>query len=281
VNHVAFRVSNIINTQQQNLRFSRHLVLLDGGIAMYIEGLLTFKVVDVEKLIKELGERDLRRSIEDVTKAEIARAFSGVHLEQISSSAVAKPSDAILGTTVTVSGEHEGEERSKLCAQIITFISPLCSSWGVKIINFQLESTKIADEKYAQEYEQASLAMAKAKANLRSVDAENEIQLRRASARAKSVQIEAEGKKDSLVILAEAEAEARKIEAEARNAAAVSMTDEWGRKYAKAAQQVEFANVLQAKQLTVVAESGLGRAMLPILQQPYNNGNHNSSQPNS
>jgi len=145
------------------------------------------------------------------------------------------------------------------------FITPLCSSWGVKIINFQLESTKIADQQYASEYEQASLQMAKAKANLRSVDTEVEIALRRASAKKESMQLEAEGKRSATVILAQGEAEARKIEASARNTAALAMKDNWGRKYAKAAQQVEFANALQAEQLTVIAESGIGKAMLPLL----------------
>ena len=31
---------------------------------MYVEGLLTFQVTDVEQLIHQIGDRDLRRSVE-------------------------------------------------------------------------------------------------------------------------------------------------------------------------------------------------------------------------
>lgn len=90
----------------------------------------------------------------------------------------------------------------------------------MKVINFQLESTKIADDRYAREYEEASLAMAKAKANLRAVNAQNQIRIQSARANAEAAKIEAEGKKNATVIEAEGEAEARKIEARARNDAA-------------------------------------------------------------
>jgi len=61
------------STQQQNLKFNKHPVLLDGGISMLVEGLLTFQVTDVEMLICSLGQKDLVRALEDVTEAEIAR----------------------------------------------------------------------------------------------------------------------------------------------------------------------------------------------------------------
>ncbi len=35
--------------------FAKHLVLLDGGVQMYVEGLLTFQVTNVEKLTYQLG----------------------------------------------------------------------------------------------------------------------------------------------------------------------------------------------------------------------------------
>jgi hypothetical protein len=56
-----FRVSGHINTRQQNFRFEKHTVLLDGGISMLIEGLLTYQVVDVSQLINNLGDKDLLR----------------------------------------------------------------------------------------------------------------------------------------------------------------------------------------------------------------------------
>lgn len=99
-------------------------------------------------------------------------------------------------------------------------------------MNFQLESTKIADRHYAQEYEQASLGMAKAKANLRAVDAENEILIRQSQARAQSVRIDAEAKKNRLILIAKGEAEARILEANSRNEAAKAMNDDFAREYA-------------------------------------------------
>ena len=37
-----------------------------GGINLVVEGLLTFQVVDVAKLITQLGEQDLQRAITSV-----------------------------------------------------------------------------------------------------------------------------------------------------------------------------------------------------------------------
>jgi hypothetical protein len=71
-----------------------------------------------------------------------------------------------------------------VCQKVVNYIRPIVTSWGVKIINFQLESTKLADAKYAQEYEEASLKMAKAKANTRALQFENEILLQKARASA-------------------------------------------------------------------------------------------------
>jgi len=262
--------------------------LLDGGISMLVEGLLTYQVVNVELLIKQLGDQDLLRAITDVSKAELSRVFSALHLEQLSSAqahpeSVTSDPDAksVLGGTVKTKKELKQEEgvednhdaqRSVICAHVVQFIAPITEKWGVKVLNFQLESIKLADASYAREYEQASLAMAKAKANLRAVKAENEVLLNKANAAAQAVRIEAEGKKSSVVIQASGEAEARKIEAQARNDAAKSMTDDFARQFALAGQQVEFARGLKASVLTVLPESAIGR---PFLSSPMFNPNAN------
>jgi hypothetical protein len=49
INDATFQVGSIIATTQQNVRFEQHTVLLDGGISMLVEGLLTYQVVDVER----------------------------------------------------------------------------------------------------------------------------------------------------------------------------------------------------------------------------------------
>jgi len=269
INEPNFVLSTLFNTQQQNYRFDKHPVFLDGGISMLVEGLLTFQVVDVELLVRQLGDRDLLRSITDVSKAELSRVFSAIHLEQISSAQshpdhvaareakgeIDSDAKAILGNSRK--DEPEGEVRSAICSHVVEYISPITEKWGVKIINFQLESIKLADASYAREYEQASLAMAKAKAGLRAVKAENDISLSRAEAEARALKIEAEGKKGAAIIQATGEAEARKIDASSRNEAARMMTDEFAKQFALAGQQVDFAKGLRASVLTVLPDNSV------------------------
>jgi len=290
INEGTFVISTSLNTQQQNIRFDKHPVLLDGGISMLVEGLLTYQVTNVELLIKQLGDRDLLRAITDVSKAELSRVFSAIHLEQLSSAqshpeaAVAREakaeggSNSVLGGGVRRKEIKEGEDdatnaqRSVICTHVVEFISPITDAWGVKVLNFQLESIKLADASYAREYEQASLAMAKAKANLRAVKAENEIVLNKANAQAQALRIEAEGRKSAVVIQASGEAEARKIEAQARNEAAKSMTDDFAKQFALAGQQVDFARGLKASVLTILPDSAIGRPFVssPMFSTPQN-----------
>jgi hypothetical protein len=59
INSPYFTVGPLVNTQQQNLKFEKHNVLLDGGINMLVEGLLTYQVTDAEQLIKNIGADNL------------------------------------------------------------------------------------------------------------------------------------------------------------------------------------------------------------------------------
>jgi len=156
----------------------------------------------------------------------------------------------------------EGETRLEICADIMRSVRPISDQWGVKIINFQLESTTLADAKYAAEYEEASLAMAKAKSNRRAVEATNDIMIQQAKAAAQALKIEAEGQKTATLIQAEARAESRRIEAKGRNDAAEMMQNTFAKQFALAGQQVEFASALKAKVLTVVPGSSIGSALL-------------------
>jgi len=278
-----FICSAIIRTQQQNLPFDKHQVLLMGGINLLVQGLLTFQVVDVARLITQLGENDLQRAITDTTKAELARVFSGIHLEQISAQQTTASEDkkeaSLLGESISsVPAAHTGASniRSWICAQVVQDIGPLTAGWGVKIINFQLESTRIADPKYAREYEEASLAMAKAKANRRAVSTQNDILIQQAEAQSRAVQIEAEGRKissikgaearaDSQLVEAKASATARLIEADSRNQAAVAMKNEFGKQLAMMDRNVGIATNLKANTLVVSQEAGLAKAITSAL----------------
>jgi len=276
----------IIRTQQQNLPFNQHQVLLMGGINLLVQGLLTYQVVDVARLITQLGENDLQRAIMDTTKAELARVFSGIHLEQISAqqTAIAEEKEASLlgdGQLSSVPAKHAVKDgassiRSWICSQVVHDISPLTAGWGVKVINFQLESTRIADPKYARDYEEASLAMAKAKANRRAVSTQNDILIQQAEAAARAVQIEAEGRKiaaikgaearaESQIVEAKAGATARLMEADSRNQAAVVMKNDFGRQLAMMDRNVGIASSLKATTLVVSEDAGLAKAVVAAL----------------
>jgi len=284
INSPNFLCGTVIRTQQQNLPFDKHQVLLMGGINLLVQGLLTYQVVDVAKLITQLGETDLQRAITDVTKAELARVFSGIHLEQISAqqtTAAEEKEASLLGDVQqqgAVPAQHAGASniRSWICAQVVQDIGPLTAGWGVKIINFQLESTRIADAKYAREYEEASLAMAKAKANRRAVSTQNDILIQQAEAAARAVQIEAEGKKiasikgaearaESQLVEAKAGATARLVEAESRNQAALAMKNEFGKQLAMMDRNVGIASSLKANTLVVSADAGFAKAVTSAL----------------
>jgi len=263
INDPTFLVGEPINMQQQNVRFEQHPVLLDGGVKMLVEGLLTYHVVDAEKVVRKIGAGELLRAISNVSKAELSHVFSTIHLEQVSTQTgygqTQDPKDpkSLLGDQP----RPEGESRSMICSHVVQYISPIVKVWGVEILNFQLESLKLADQTYSREYEEASLAMAKTKAKLRAQNATNDILLSAAEAKARAAKIEAEGQKAAIIIGAQAEAEARKIEAQARKEAAELMDNKFAQQLAMAGQQVEFARALKATVLTVIPESGIGRSV--------------------
>jgi len=258
--------------QQQNVCFDKHPVLLDGGIKMLVEGLLTYQVMDAEKVVQKIGASELLRSSTNVSKAELSRVFATLHMEQIASSQGVRNPAVDSSNSKGVLGEEkregEGESRSVICSHVVDHISPIVSEWGIRILNFQLESIKLADQAYSREYEEASLATAKAKANLRATNAQNDILISTAQAKANAMKIEAEGKKQSVIIEAQASAEARKIEANARNEAAEAMKNLFGQQMALSSQQVEFARALKANVLTVVPDSTIGRALSQNMLQP-------------
>jgi len=129
------------------------------------------------------------------------------------------------------------------------------------VLKFQLNSTKLADERYAQEYESSSLEIAKAKATQRAAIINRAIQLQQSKVSSEAMTIEAEGKKIAQIIDAEGQAESRRIEAQSRNDAAKSMNNEFAKSYAMAGLQVEFAKSLKASHLTVLPGSAIGAAL--------------------
>jgi len=295
INDYAFIVGELINMQQQNVVFDKHPILLDGGIKMLVEGLLTYHVINPETVVKKIGASELLRSVSNISKAELARICSTVHLEQISSTQNLMPQqDTKQQGMMGEEKRPEGESRSVICAHVVQHISPIVEAWGVQVINFQIESFKMADESYAREYEEASLAMAKAKASLRASTAQNEILMNTSSAKAQAAKIAADGERNAMIIKAQAEAEivkidaeakktaivlqatanaeARKLEGDARNAAAVSMANPFAQKMAIAQLQVDFAKCLKFNVLNMSPDSTIGRAISSIPGPLFNPG---------
>lgn len=272
INSPYFKVGPLVNTQQQNLKFEKHNVLLDGGINMLVEGLLTYQITDAEKLIKNMGPESLVRSITDITKADLARVFATIHLEQISSVSYNEIFKDKENTSNT-----QRETRIRICEEVIRLIKPYTDAWGVSIVNFQLESTKLTDEKYSREYESASLTIAKAKAELQANAAQNRLLIQRSTAEADALRIKAEGEKTAKLIGADADAKALLIHAEAvsqsmivegegRNKAASTMQDKFGQELALLQEKVKFANGLKATTLLIGGDDNLAKNVTPMLK---------------
>jgi regulator of protease activity HflC (stomatin/prohibitin superfamily) len=175
--------------------------------------------------------------------------FAGIHLEDISSQSEldgdqvegAKPGEsgaagpdvhidqggALLGKKQPRRKKEvdEAQQRSKICMQILQDVGPILSKWGITLHNFQLESTKLADLSYANEYEKASLAMAKAKADCRT-QAQTAIRTRiEAEAASMKKRIETEADATAIRIKAAVDAEALKIKAEAEAKAKIKAAE--------------------------------------------------------
>jgi regulator of protease activity HflC (stomatin/prohibitin superfamily) len=170
-------------------------------------------------------------------------------------------------------GTEGGEARSTICAHVVDFIRPIVERWGVSIVNFQLESIKLQDISYANEYQSASLALAKAEADLRALAAQNKVLLQKASAEADALRIKAGGQKLARIVQAEAEAEAikikamadadaRQIEALSRNKAADSLPNLFGQRLAIGQQQIDATASLKATTLMILPNSDIARTVV-------------------
>jgi len=123
-----------------------------------------------------------------------------------------------LGAGGAVREEGSAAERSRICHAIVRYTQPLTEAWGVHIINFQLESTRIHDEGYRTQYENFSLQMAKTKADRRVVTAQNQINVSKTRANAYTTKLQNESEAMNRKIQAIAAAERVKIDAEAEAA---------------------------------------------------------------
>ena len=273
VNSNGFLVGGSLDITQQNLKFQQHKVLLEGGINMFVTGLLTYQIIDVQRLIKNVDIKLLNKYLEDVMKADLTKVFSTIHLEQISS---------VNYDELKKNDETLQQTRLFIYEQIMKMIKPQAEQWGIHVINFQLESTQLADKKYSADYENASLQIAKSKAELKAQEAQNIIMKQKAETQANIETLNAETAKKVQLIKAQASAEALVLEAEARAAAILKegeakaeaanmMTSKYGQEMALLAQKAKIAEGLNMHTL-VMGGSGDGNGnsmvgkVIPVLK---------------
>jgi len=222
VNSSVFTVGAELSTRQQSVRFSKHPVVLNGGVNMTVEGLLTYHVSDVGKLLHHMGPADLLHSVENSTKAELTKLFAELNLEAINSGhlsqqlAAQTSQQGVFGKGMQMVEAKEGRSpltRSWICQMVIEEVGKMAAEWGAELLNFQIEEMSLTDQGFAMDYEKQSLAMAQAEARRRAQEAENQRNLTVARTNAETTKINAEAQKASAIYVAEAKAEANKIEA--------------------------------------------------------------------
>ena len=261
VNSNGFVIGGTLAIFQQNLKFKQHKVLLEGGINMLVTGLLTYQIVDVARLIKNVEIKLLNKYLEDIMKADLTKVFSTIHLEQFSKANY----DELKRTDESTASRT----RMYINEQIIKLITPQAEQWGIQIINFQLESIELADKKYASDYESASLQIAKSKAELKAQEAQNIILKQKAETQAaidtlmaqtqKKVQlIKAQAEAESTIMQAEAQATAILEEGEAKAQAAHIMVSKYGQEMALLGEKTKIAEGLKIHTLVMGGADGKG-----------------------
>ena len=271
VNSNGFIIGETLDITQQNLKFKQHSVLLEGGINMLVEGLLTYQVIDVAKLIKNVDIKSLNRYLEEIMKADLTKVFSTIRLEQISRNTYSE---------MKKNDESVQETRLFIYESIMKLIKPQADQWGIQIINFQLESTQLADKKYSTDYELASLQIAKSKAELKAQEAQNTIMKQKAETEAaiKTMQAEAEQKvqlikaqaaSQAIILQAEADATAILKEGEAKAQAAAMMKSRYGQDLALLGQKTKIAEGLNIHTLVMGGDGKDGNsvgAVVPVVK---------------
>ena len=259
VNSNGFTIGKNLDITQQNLKFTEHRVLLEGGVNVLVGGLLTYQIVDVAKMTKNVDINQLNKYLEGIVEADLTKVFSTINFEQIAMSNYGE---------LTKNDVKLAETRILIYESIMKMIKPQTDQWGVEVLNFQLGTVKLADEKYGKDYEAASLQVAKSKAELRAQEAQNLILRQKAETQAEISQIRAETEKnvqlirakaaaDATIMQAEADAQAILKEGEAKASAANMMTSDYGQELTLLGEKSKIAEGLKIH--TLVMGSGHGK----------------------
>lgn len=294
-----------LSVRQQSQSFSEQNVLLKGGIRMRVAGLLTYFIRCPKTFVQRMSQDELKEAIENTIEAELANAFSTVHLEQnVDPTVKAVPvphhsklsesetKDAVLGgCTIPAEPGTESSQRSAICEAVKKHMEPLFSGWGIEIVQLQIKNMVLANDEYAKEYERQSLAVASAKASGRTQEAKNytlisateaevkagtlranlarEMAVLEARGRAEALRIEADAQVYSIVEKAKASALAAEEEGKGRHAAAAAMHDPFAKTIALGDQEIAKAQVFRnLNQLMVLPSTDLCRLGLPAFASP-------------
>ena len=260
VNSNGFTIGKTLDITQQNLKFTEHRVLLEGGVNVLIGGLLTYQIIDVAKMTKNVDIDQLNKYLEGIVEADLTKVFSTISFEQI---AVSNHGE------LTRNDAKSAKIRILIYDSIMKMIKPQTDQWGVEVINFQLGTIKLADQKYSLDYEAASLQVAKSKAELRAQEAQNLILRQKAETQAEISQIQAETERsvqlirakaaaDATIMQAEADAQAILKEGEAKASAANMMTSDYGQELALLGEKSKIAEGLKIHTLVMGSGDGKG-----------------------
>lgn len=141
--------------------------------------------------------------------------------------------------------------------------SPLFTSWGLRVIELQINRIELADARYAAEYESSSLTVAKTKADARAQEAKNFVIIASAEAAAAKRMLEVKAEVDAQlalataqaqakIILARATAEATELEADGRNKAAAKLSDPFAKRVLVGEQDIAKSKALSNLRSLVV-----------------------------
>lgn len=233
INSTTFKFEKHLPVKQSIRQFEKILIATQDGVQMEASGLLTFQLIEVEKLLTQVEIRELDPHIERITRGALVNLFTKYPLKEIMQAIditreneKKSNADPMLKELADHDGEEAGNFRSHICDGVAMEVQKLTSSWGVQILSFQLQSLLFFDAEFARNYENATLSLATTEVEARSADITNRIKVKNAKADAQAVEIEADGRraaaerdaeahKISLIKTAEGMAQSKKIEAEA------------------------------------------------------------------
>jgi regulator of protease activity HflC (stomatin/prohibitin superfamily) len=253
---------------------------------MHVKGLVTYRVKDPEKLIKGIGQEQLKSSIEQKTDAELRYQVSLADLSMISpdhhSQHPGNEQDNLheeKHDTPKLFGDRsqggEGENyKATLCDNVKKELSETATAWGLEIVKFAISDIGFQDKKVEESLAAATADTRKAEAQVDLQLAQNTAAVKKAESDAKQVLIKKQN--DAKVSQIEADAQAYKLvaqtKAEAESAAIRAQKEAEAKVAAQNVQSEAMVKQSEAKRDAAIAEAegqkALAEAQLLLLNNP-------------